>query len=94
MSLLIAQQLCQINHPQAEAHFATVDTFLSELEDNNITCPNLTVALISPPCQGFSAANPGGKDDIINRKALSISTHVLTATNTYYGLIENVTGCV
>ncbi len=70
MSLLIAQQLCQINHPQAEAHFATVDTFLSELEDNNITCPNLTVALISPPCQGFSAANPGGKDDNINRKVL------------------------
>ncbi|KAK0440405.1 S-adenosyl-L-methionine-dependent methyltransferase [Desarmillaria tabescens] len=89
---LHAHNTWKINHPEAEAHFATVDTFLSELEDENITCPDLTVALISPPCQGFSGANPGGKNDDVNRKALSISTRILTTTNTYYGLIENVTG--
>ncbi|KAK0433303.1 S-adenosyl-L-methionine-dependent methyltransferase [Desarmillaria tabescens] len=82
----------KINHPQADVHFATVETFLSELNRTNITCPDLTVALLSPPCQGFSAANPGGKDDNVNRKALSISTRILTATNAYYGLIENVPG--
>ncbi|KAF9264499.1 S-adenosyl-L-methionine-dependent methyltransferase [Marasmius fiardii PR-910] len=55
----------KMNHPGADIHHARVENLLSELNGTHIydPAPSCAVALISPPCQGFSSANPGGKND-------------------------------
>lgn len=59
-----------------------------------IPLPDIQVALISPPCQGFSTANPGGKHDEENRHLLESVADIARTFEPYWICGENVHGCV
>ncbi len=49
-----------------------------------------SVVLISTPCQGFSTANSGGKDDAQNNQLIRSVGDILKFTNPLYVVYENV----
>lgn len=62
-------------------------------EQEIIPLPDIHVALISPPCQGFSSANPGGKNDDENRDLLGSVRDIARSFEPYWICVENVPGC-
>ncbi|KAG7087657.1 hypothetical protein E1B28_013605 [Marasmius oreades] len=84
----------KMNHPTTDIHYTKVETFLTEKHYIYRPPPSCAVALISPPCQGFSSANPGGKNDEENRKGLAICSRIAETLNAHHVLIENVPGSV
>ncbi|KAJ7164554.1 hypothetical protein C8R43DRAFT_987452 [Mycena crocata] len=84
----------KINHPSANVHWTDVKSMLEEKEKENIALPPIHVALISPPCQGFSSANPGGKNDEGNRSLFSSVGDIAGAFEPLWICVENVPGLI
>jgi site-specific DNA-cytosine methylase len=82
----------QLNHPTAEMHWEDINTLLELKSREIIPIPQIQIALISPPCQGFSTANPGGKDDNENRQLLETVKDIAGGFNPYWICVENVPG--
>ncbi|KAJ7160025.1 S-adenosyl-L-methionine-dependent methyltransferase [Mycena crocata] len=80
------------NHPSAKIYWEDVHTLIEEQNKGIISLPPIHIALISPPCQGFSSANPGGKDDAENRALLSSVGTIARSFRPYWMCIENVPG--
>ena len=83
-----------MNHNKGKVHCGKVEVLLREAQRGNITFPDITVALVSPPCQGFSTANPGGKNDAVNNSVLAICGQIARLNDPYYIIVENVVGYV
>lgn len=63
----------QLNFPDAPMHEEKVQRYLQDVEDGKLAAPGpLAVLCISPPCQPFSSANPGGKNDDENIQQLRV----------------------
>lgn len=60
----------QLNHPDSWVYDECVETFLFQQPRNYLCKEQLAVLLMSTPCQGFSTANPGGKEDRKNRNLI------------------------
>ncbi|KAJ7149220.1 S-adenosyl-L-methionine-dependent methyltransferase [Mycena crocata] len=87
-----AAESWKCNHPSADVHCEDVNTLIEERERGTISLPQVHVALISPPCQGFSTANPGGKNDENNRGLLDSVCDIAPAFRPYWLVMENVPG--
>lgn len=84
-------QYTQHNFPNAVPSCQKVEEFLKEHEENAhraTCCP--AVALISTPCQGFSTANRGGKNDTENNEQVSSVGHILKFIQPPFVVYENV----
>ncbi|KAJ7469860.1 S-adenosyl-L-methionine-dependent methyltransferase [Mycena galericulata] len=87
-----ASRSWQLNHPSAKAHLMDVTTLIDMHERRAISLPEIHVAIISPPCQGFSSANPGGKNDEKNRELLMAVADIARAFKPFWIYVENVSG--
>lgn len=74
----------QINCRSATAYNESVQTFLQRPWSANANADPLSVLLISPPCQGFSRANSGGKNDSQNRDAVNVVPDALRKLSPAY----------
>lgn len=63
----------QINFPGIPMHEEDAQRYLQDLSDGKIASPGpIAVLCASPPCQPFSNANPGGKNDKDNKEQLHV----------------------
>ncbi|KAJ7746301.1 S-adenosyl-L-methionine-dependent methyltransferase [Mycena metata] len=82
----------KLNHPFAEAHWTDIATLLAMIKQGIMSLPEILIALISPPCQGFSTANPGGQYDEGNRQLLESVADIARVAKPYWICVENVPG--
>ncbi|KAJ7666946.1 S-adenosyl-L-methionine-dependent methyltransferase [Mycena polygramma] len=82
----------QCNHPEAEVHWEDINDLLSLKTQGVVPLPEIQIALISPPCQGFSSANSGGKHDGENRQWLQTVSEIAATFKPYWICVENVSG--
>ncbi|KAF8127103.1 S-adenosyl-L-methionine-dependent methyltransferase [Mycena galopus ATCC 62051] len=89
---LPAYQSWKLNHPTAETHAEEINDLIELKKQGIIPLPQVQIALISPPCQGFSTANPGGKNDEKNCSLLQTVADIAVAFQPYWICVENVPG--
>lgn len=86
----------QLNHPGGDEHLTTFNAFLRARKDKLLgqahTSPS--IALVSPPGQGFSIANQGGQNDFENNNLMSSVSKIAKAMRPHWLVVENVAGFV
>lgn len=88
----IAHATYTSNFPNSRAHCQPVADFLDDIRDCTVSAPEAPVLLISTPCQGFSSANPGGKDDKKNRAQMRTVKTAASRLKPSLIFFENVPG--
>lgn len=68
--------------------------FLASIRDGLLQVPSVNIIAVSPPCQGFSSANSGGKNDETNKDVTASVADIAQTIEPLYLIMEQVTGCV
>eukprot|EP00899_Mesostigma_viride_P018108 jgi/Mesvir1/26299/Mv12885-RA.1 len=90
-----AKAICRTRHPKAEIFLSDVWTLLENVRAGNPDAPApgaLHVLHASSPCQGFSTANPGGRNDAANRQLTDAVGEAVELFRPLVLSFENVTG--
>ncbi|KAJ7287733.1 S-adenosyl-L-methionine-dependent methyltransferase [Mycena rebaudengoi] len=82
----------KLNNRAGKKHQIDVRDLIREKGNGTILLPETHVALFSPPCQGFSTANPGGKNDEDNREVLGCVIEIVHSLQPTLVVLENVPG--